>query len=209
MNLRNSKKVFYINIQNSFLEIGDYPIEYKNIKNKSLNLTYKICKINYNILENSNNKYDIGYFCHLDSLFFKNYNDKYIKYSINSNVKICLECNAIYAPINFLYFLNETYFYNENINKNCKLDSNDGYYFFVCKSSYKYKNKSSILLIFNEYSFKLKNEDLFIEYNDENIYFLIAFSPNKKGWSIGYNLFKNYITIFDIENNEIGFIPNN
>ena len=207
MKLNNSKKVFYLDIQESFIEIGDYPLQYKSIKKKTLNLIYKSCKINNNLSINSNNKYDIGYFCNLDSLFFKNYNDSYIKYSINLNSKICLECNAIYTTIEFLYFLKQTYFYNEILNNQCELKSNDGYYFFVCKSGYNYKNKSPITLIFNEYSFKIKSKDLFLNYTDENIYFLIAFSPNKKGWSLGYTLLKNYITIFDIENNEIGFIP--
>ena len=93
------------------------------------------------------------------------------------------------------------------------------YYIYVCKSSYKDELKKNFKVIkfysnLINYTFELNYEDLFIEINDENILFLVAFeiitpmTSNYYRWILGEPFLKKYNFIFNIEKKTIMFINN-
>ena len=190
------KKVFFLDLSKKILSIGDYPDEYKIVKETG---KYKYCKLIKNY----------SYQCNLDSIYFSSdIGIRYNHFQIDSLVTICPQPNAIYASSAFMDLIIKEYFKEQIKEGICLRVYSEGYLFVECKRSYDYLNDKrlkNITIILNKFSLVLTPKELFT-YHEGDIYFLIIHNPEKKGWHFGYPFLTKFLTVIDEEEMQIGFI---
>ena len=153
-------------------------------------------------------KFDKIYIKPNDNIYF---NDTMIEFKFDSNVIIgTKEYEDYILKLLFVNYFNEGKCFNDTI-LDYKLYSNK-LQFFYCKNDGKIRKELNSLLpniyfYSNElnYTFELKNEDLFF-INNDNVYYRVLFgSQNNKIWYLGKPFSLKHKFIFNPETKKIGF----
>lgn len=134
---------------------------------------------------------------------YLNESDVYTENTMVVNNRFETVEGAIKAPKEFMLFLENKYFKN----KNCKLHNLDGKFFYICDEMSYYKC-SDMTFVFGEFGLTVKKEKLFYSIGSSYV-FLIG--ENKKfkqyKWVFGNLFLKNFITVFDTDEDKMRFIP--
>ena len=200
--IAEGKKVFYIDMVNSNLFIGDYPYEYYNKYNKTSPLQVKQCR-----RESYNGTY---YNCKMSMIYFKK-GKLYKYYQINENyATFDIGTNAIYVSKEFFDFLIENYFSEQIKEQKCEVSQWSQYHFIKCEEDYNYikdKRLGAISFVIGKYTLKINPSILFSSFISKSTFFLMLYVETKRPWTFGYPLFNKYTVIFDDDKDIISFIP--
>ena len=200
------KKILYFDIKDEMtgnLMIGQIPNYIYNDKSK-----YSICHIRNDINNNWN--------CVVSHILFDGSYNFYNAVSLDVIVNFSTGITRIYAPLTQIQLFFENYFmklpnYDEKV---CNIKKLTGMQEIFCLKSFLNFEGPPIVFIINGYAYQIPFEDLFEDvytdsYNRFKLFKVIFVQTPKNEWYFGTVFLKQYETIFDAENNIIGFYGGN
>ena len=63
--------------------------------------------------------------------------------------------------------------------------------------------------VFGDWIMHFPAEKMFIKYNENEIQFIFSHKENHEEWTLGKTIVKQFIMVYDLDNNEIGFYNEN
>lgn len=190
---------YFTNNKTGILTIGDYPQQIKNDIN------------NYHTCNTVKDNYNKGYWtCNLKSVKI----ESKMEILITTPVIFDTGCSTMIIPKHLLLKIADSIF-KEFIDQHlCILKELENRYLtLLCEKGIMYfKHKlSKIYFIFNNNNFALNYKD-YLEYDEDNdVYYFngVSMLDQSVDWLIGEPLLKSFITVFDKEQQQIGFYGHN
>ena len=124
-------------------------------------------------------------------------NKKYIRFDYTTTKS--------YLPITELLKLEKYYFKTQIDNGDCNFGIKNDLYTFTCYED-KHKEWSDLTLLFKEWGIVIPVEDLFIYDDKDNEYEFVFYAKDGyDAFTLGSNILKKFIMVFDESNDNIGF----
>ena len=207
-----SKKIFALEfdeINSGKILFGDYPE-----KLKKLNYGDKLGFCNSTTLEDLADEFQDGWTCALTHVFF--YTKNKLRNLTDSfeldNARAIFDSSYEFIGVSKdQYDLIYDNYIKENFKGMCQNYKKNNEIYFICNLD---KNKlaqaESLFIILQGYVLELTAKDLFVKLDDnQNYLFAIKFFEsgtfNSKLWILGQLFLKNFVTVFDLEKDQVSF----
>lgn len=196
-----NKKIFYIDLNDLQLVIGDYPEVYFKKYSQENKKIAKHC--------NRINDRTSYYNCKGEMIYFTKANGNYAHHLVDSIITFDIGVNGIFVPKHFFDFLVNAYFFKQIQDQKCMVTGWSDFHFVKCEEEYNYLKDPSlhpISIVIGKFTLKLEPKYLFSGFISKSNYFLMLYNENKKPWTFGYPLFEKYTIVFDDEKDIITFL---
>ena len=208
--LYNNQIIYHRIFTQSFLSSDKGEISFGEIPKKIISdyKNYGRCKAIEEIILNGKKMKNNKWQCNIIGVFYgRKFYPNSLETKINGTVSFFSYRKRSLIPKKAFEYFEKTYFL-ELIKYNfCRIEKIKRYESFICKKNMLFDIDFNF--VFGDWIMHFPAEKMFIKYNENEIQFIFSHKENHEEWTLGKTIVKQFIMVYDLDNNEIGFYNEN